>query len=275
MPDFDQSVSEYSVSTAYWMARTAKLAYSSRPEIESTAREWGFDKVRHFETTFRPPFPLTDTQAFTMAGKSMIVTAFRGTQPAQLRDWLSDVNTPPWPGPAGNGLVHFGFGQAIEAVYPEVRDAIVDLRDNKQTVWFTGHSLGAALATLAALRLYFEPPEILADGLYTFGGPRVCDRSLAHAHDRAFQARTHRFVNNNDIVPQLPPEPLYTHVEIPHYFDANGKLHDSQPRLAAMASRAKALAADAFAPSSDGFLDHSIDKYIGALKQNVPALAGR
>src|ERR1700748_1790579 len=121
MPGFDQSVSEYSVPTAYWMARAAQLAYRSRPESERTAREWGFDQVRHFETTFEPPFPLTDTQAFTMAGKGMIVTAFRGTQPAQLRDWLSDVNTPPWPGPAGRGLVHFGFGQATAAVYPDVR----------------------------------------------------------------------------------------------------------------------------------------------------------
>jgi triacylglycerol lipase len=275
MPGFDQNASQYSVPTAYWMARAAQLAYRSRQEIESTAREWGFDQVRHFETTFARPFPLTDTQAFTMASRTMVVTAFRGTQPAEIRDWLSDVNTPPWPGPAGKGLVHYGFGQAAKAVYPEVRDAIIDLRDNEQTVWFTGHSLGAALAVLAALRLYFEAPRILAQGLYTFGGPRVCDRLLSRAHNSAFKARTHRFVNNNDIVPQLPPEPLYAHVETLHYLDAAGKLCDSPSRLANLADRAKGLTADVFAPATDGVRDHSIDKYVSCLEKNIPALASR
>ncbi|MER8041710.1 hypothetical protein [Streptomyces sp. NPDC094032] len=50
-------------------------------------------------------------------------------------------------------------------------------------------------------------PSELPGGVYTFGQPRTCDRLLAAAHRTPFSSRHHRFVNNNDVVPTLPPEP--------------------------------------------------------------------
>lgn len=97
--------------------------------------------------------------------------------------------------------------------FPEVKAAIIEFRDNDQTIWFTGHSLGGALARLAAARLYFEESNLLADGVYSFGQPRTCDWILARAYDKAFTDRTYRFINNNDIVTQLPPEPAFHHVK--------------------------------------------------------------
>ncbi len=266
---FDHRTTGYSVPHAYWMAEAAKLAYQSPEQVEQTARDWGFDRVRHHETAFRPPFPLEDTQAYTAASDHMIVTAFRGTEPTQIKDWLSDSATPPWPGPAGRGFVHYGFGEALQSIYPQVRDAITEFRDNGQTVWFTGHSLGGALAALAGIRLYFEEPRLLADGVYTFGQPRVCDRLLAKAHDEAFRDRTHRFVNNNDIVPQVPPEPVFHHVQAMHYIDSSGRIRDNVPLFGSVTDRVKGLAADVFAPTSDGIRDHFMDGYVNALKSNV------
>lgn len=264
---FDHSATDYSLRQAYRMAEAARLAYETAEEIERTAHEWGFDRVRYHQTKFRPPFPLEDTQAYTAASDRMILVAFCGTEPRKIQDWLSNGTTPPWPGPANKGYVHYGFAEALESIYPEVRDTILEFRDNEQTIWFAGHSLGGALAALAALHLYFEAPRLLADGVYTYGQPRVCDGTLVKAHDDAFEGRTHRFVNNNDIVPQVPPEPAFHHTHTLHYLDADGRLRDKPPSLVGgLTDRAKGLTADPFAPASDGIRDHLLKNYVDALK---------
>ncbi|MBB1255445.1 lipase family protein [Streptomyces alkaliterrae] len=261
---------EYSISHAYGLAQAAQLAYQDEATIDQQAREWGFDRVRHHHTAFRPPFPLEDTQAYTMASDDMIVTAFRGTEPAQLRDWLSDVNTPPWPGPGGTGFMHYGFGEALKSVFPDVLEAVQEFRTNGQSLWFTGHSLGGALAMLAAARLYLEEPRLLADGVYTFGQPRTCDRLLAGAYNKAFTERTYRFVNNNDIVPQMPPEPVYTHVDAVRYIDSSGRVRDRMTVTGGLMDRVKGVTADPFAPASDGVRDHFMKNYLAALRDNLP-----
>ncbi len=90
----DHNARGYSVELAYGMVQAAELAYKDEDAIEQKAREWGFDRVRHHHTRFMPPFPLQDTQAYTIASDRMIITGFRGTEPAQIRDWLSDATTP-------------------------------------------------------------------------------------------------------------------------------------------------------------------------------------
>jgi hypothetical protein len=136
-------------------------------------------------------------------------------------------------------------------VYPDIKDTIEEFRTQNQTLWFTGHSLGGALAMLAGAKMYFEAPRLLADGIYTFGQPRTCDRLLAGAHNKAFTSRTYRFVNNNDIVAQVPPEPVYHHVDALRYIDAAGKVHNTMPFVNNLRDRGKGLTADLFAPASD------------------------
>ncbi|MFE7114756.1 lipase family protein [Streptomyces sp. NPDC057654] len=263
---------------AYWLAKASDLAYKDETAIEAEARSWGFDEVRHHTTRFTPPFPLEDTQAYTIASDDMIITAFRGTEPKQIRDWLSDATTPPWPGPNRTGYIHYGFAEALQSIFPDVKDTLAELRTGDQTVWFTGHSLGGALAMLAGARMYLEEPRLRADGVYTYGQPRTCDRLLAGAYDKGFTDRMFRFVNNNDIVPQLPPEPAFTHVKALKYIDSDGELHDTMGLFGGLADRAKGLTADAFAPASDGIRDHSITRYVAAIESNLGqhrALRGR
>ncbi|MCS7477153.1 lipase family protein [Umezawaea endophytica] len=269
-PTLNHQASGYDARQAYCMAQAAELAYADRGRIEATAAGWGFDRVRHHHSTFTPPFALSDTQAYTAASPTMIVTAFRGTEPVQLRDWLSDTTTPPWPGPANTGLVHYGFAEALRAVFPSVRSAITELRDAEQTVWFTGHSLGGALAMLAAAWLHFEDPSLSAHGVYTFGQPRTCDRALAVAYDRALSGRTFRVVNNNDIVTQVPPGPAFRHVAALRYIDSSGRVRESAPMASTLLDRAKGMTADPFAPAADGMRDHFMKAYVTALEKNLP-----
>ncbi|MCE6996141.1 lipase family protein [Saccharothrix sp. S26] len=269
-PTLNHLASGYDARQAYCLAKAAELAYGNRAEIEATAGEWGFDQVRHHYSTFKPPFALSDTQAYTMASPTMIVTAFRGTEPLQLRDWFSDATVPPWPGPARTGLVHYGFAEALRGVIPSVVAAVQELRTGEQTVWFTGHSLGGALAMLAAAWLHFEEPRLSAHGVYTFGQPRTCNGALVKAYDRALAGRTFRVVNNNDIVAQVPPGPVFRHVAELRYIDSSGKVRDSMPRVSKLLDRAKGLTADLFAPAADGMRDHLMKAYVAALEKNLP-----
>ncbi|MER6690907.1 lipase family protein [Streptomyces minutiscleroticus] len=265
----DHRSAGYSVERAYWLALASDLAYKDEAAIDAQARQRGFDTVRHHETRFTPPFPLQDTQAYTMAGNDTIVTAFRGTEPKQIKDWLSDATTPPTPGPGGTGYVHYGFAEALESIWPAVRDTHAELRGDNQRVWFTGHSLGGALAMLAGARMYLEDPRLAADGVYTYGQPRTCDHVLAEAYNKGFKDRMYRFVNNNDIVPQMPPAPAYTHVDALRYIDSHSRVREAMPMAGGLLDHAAGLTADPLAPSSDGIRDHFMRSYLTALEKNL------
>jgi triacylglycerol lipase len=95
-------------------------------------------------------------------------------------------------------------------------------------VWFAGHSLGAALATLAADRF----PA--AAGVCTIGSPRVGDRAFAAEFDARFGARALRFVNDTDIVTHVPtpfPAP-YEHVGQLRQISADVAVTSEPPALA-------------------------------------------
>jgi pimeloyl-ACP methyl ester carboxylesterase len=88
----------------------------------------------------------------------------------------------------------------------------------------TGHSLGAALATLAADRLR------TVQGLYVFGSPAVGDRAFADT----FPVPAFRIVHHRDIVARVPPfgsrpdkgQADYVHVGGLKYIDGDGRLRD-------------------------------------------------
>jgi hypothetical protein len=100
----DHRASGYSLRHAYCLAQACALAYKDPVTIEQQAATWGFDRVRHHETRFTPPFPLQDTQACTLAGDHMIITAFRGTESDQIKDWLTDGTAPPRRGRTARGV---------------------------------------------------------------------------------------------------------------------------------------------------------------------------
>ncbi|HEY7682088.1 MAG TPA: lipase family protein [Gemmatimonadales bacterium] len=136
---------------------------------------------------------------------------FRGTE-LEPRDWSTDLNALPTAWPAG-GQVHRGFADALRDVWDEVAAALVGLPSR---LLYTGHSLGAALATLAAS---LRQPTVR----YTFGSPRVGDAAFVQS---LAALPHHRFVNCCDVVCRVPPEALgYAHLGPPAYLDGYGHLH--------------------------------------------------
>ena len=103
-----------------------------------------------------------------------------------------------------------------DEVWPQLQPCILSLQQGNRKIWMTGHSQGAALATLAASR------HGQIQGLYTFGSPRVGDRDFK----RNFRTTAYRFVNHHDIVAQVPPAAIYCHVGHLRYIDAKGVIHN-------------------------------------------------
>src|SRR6185503_6333877 len=116
------------------------------------------------------------------------------------------------------GNVHSGFNREVDNLWPMLEEL---LHGDKQPVWFCGHSLGAAMATICAYRC--KQSSIVGDPqeLHTFGSPRVgCKRYIRHA-----EVTHYRWVHNNDVVTRVPPVFMgYRHCGDEIYFDRHGRI---------------------------------------------------
>jgi hypothetical protein len=144
-----------------------------------------------------------------------MLLAFRGTQPDNLRNLLSDAraNLVAWSESAGRA--HSGFATAARALLPQILQWIESARAEPERSIMTGHSLGAALATLVATT---RKPTWLV----TLGSPRVGDAALAST---VTAAHTVRLVDCCDAVTEMPP-PVggYVHVGLRTYLTADGQV---------------------------------------------------
>jgi triacylglycerol lipase len=177
----------------------------------------------------------TVLQAVVLGGQSFVILAFRGTRPDQLSDWMDDAEIAQVPfnsifdGP-DVGLVHNGFANLLKSGWDDICDAVNQLQQGGQSLWITGHSLGGALAVMAAAAFTFSRREPV-NGLYTYGQPRVGDVKFCAQCDSQFGDEMFRFVNNQDIVTRIPPRlvvapPMnYGHSGQLRYFDPKGALH--------------------------------------------------
>ena len=122
-----------------------------------------YKKIPEFEFSGTFHEEETDTEgAYGVVDKTTIVV-FRGTEPLEIMDWLTDIDANqqvlPYEKSHSNSAVrvHQGFLKA----YISVRDVVLGIAraENHGRIICTGHSLGAALATLAALDVQYNVPE--------------------------------------------------------------------------------------------------------------------
>jgi triacylglycerol lipase len=125
-----------------------------------------------------------------------IVLAFKGTK--DIRDWLIDLDFVKKPIAKGIN-VHAGFLDAIDDLLPLI---IERLNGNAKPCVITGHSLGGALATLAAFTL--EKTKYAVRGVYTFASPRVGNAAFRKVYNPLLGNKTHRVVCAGDLVPLIP-----------------------------------------------------------------------
>lgn len=212
---FDAAHREFSLVNALGCARASLLAYDD-PEVgRVTVEGWGF---KNFE-------PYTRNHHFGIAfgNAELVLVAFRGTN--EKADWLTNLNVFLKRSPLG--WVHRGFMKATELFWPDLPQKILEFRDQGQAVWITGHSLGGALAVLAAAKMLNEH-KLRVAGICTFGQPSVGGLSFCRKFKEQFAGRLFRFVNHTDAVSDVPIF-FQEHVGEVRYFDTSGALWLGDP----------------------------------------------
>ena len=147
------------------------------------------------------------------AATNTAIVAIRGSK--TIWDWIDDIDAVPipfLPDPAG-GLAHMGFQLVNQHIRASIADLVKTNCPGVQTLWVTGHSLGGALAVLAAFDLSKNASLGTVPQLYTFAGPRTGAPDFSHNFNAAIQ-NCNRIVNFLDVVPQVPLPPLYEHVGV-------------------------------------------------------------
>ena len=157
------------------------------------------------------------TDCYIASNNDFVIVAFRGTEPDEWQDMLTNAKIKLVPWDHGRGKVHKGFMEANEEIWKKLTEKLKELPGRK--VWFCGHSLGAALAMLAADRYPHNR------GVCTFGCPRVGDATFAEAFNLHLAGKTFRYVNHHDVVTHVPPPILgYKHVEPARFIATDGKI---------------------------------------------------
>ena len=105
-----------------------------------------------------------------------------------------------------DGKVQSYWYRAFYVLWPSMEAEVKALvvKNPSYQIWVTGHSLGAAVASLASTWLAYyntEPRKNII--LYTFGMPRVGNYKYALQHDQLVN-NSWRVVNSNDLVPHFP-----------------------------------------------------------------------
>jgi len=263
---FQVNATAYSKINAWWLAELCRLIYRQEADEMGQAftgptRQQILNQVGLEEM---PLFNKQDTQCAivkTLAGDPApyAVLVFRGT--TDLKDWLTDLTAIPVEWPRG-GLVHEGFKDALDLVWADVNAALEQI---ECPVFYTGHSLGAALATLAAS---LKPPQ----ALYTFGLPLTGNSDFAESLS---QVAIYRVVNNRDVVTTLPPALVFHHFGNLHYITHNGEMVADPTRLSVALDRLKGFPLPIFSRGwhqqfedpPEYLADHTPVNYVAHLEQ--------
>lgn len=142
---------------------------------------------------------------FIAESSDSIIVAFKGTDSdSDIIADLEFLQIPFFYVKAG-GKTHVGF----TLVYISCRDQIIDalkLLSPGKTLYITGHSVGAALATLSTFDIAsntgFKQPV-----MYNFASPRAGDLTFANTYNNKIK-NSERIVNIYDVIPMLPPEQI-------------------------------------------------------------------
>jgi triacylglycerol lipase len=208
-PGFDKAI-------ALKLATASQLAYTQMNAPASFTMPPGYTLAAAFTADV---FGNMEPYGYLARSAADAVLAFRGTD--DFPDAIADIryNQVAYPFTPNAGLSHAGF----TAVYQSTRAAVLAAVNGLPAglvLYITGHSLGAAVATLAAqdvaVNSAFRSPVV-----YTIASPRVGNGDFASVYGGSVvtsQTQSWRVVNMFDLVPLLPPKDIFDVFDDTTYF---------------------------------------------------------
>jgi hypothetical protein len=205
---FRQAITE--ANAGAWIADAAVLAYArSRSQLmdhetfRSIFVQAGFEDSKLIQRSD----VLRSTQMYFAQRPELAILAFCGTVKGNLQNLLTNFDALPVnPNDPGNTIVHKGFSDALDIVWTDAKQLLDGYRQEHPAsqIYFTGHSLGGALATLAIWRFQKDQTDRNVS-LYTIGCPRVGNGQFCkELNDRATKG-IFRYMDGNDLVTHVPP----------------------------------------------------------------------
>jgi hypothetical protein len=218
---------------AYVLAVCSAYAYSDVETVATMMARLGLEENHCVMIEEYVDVMFITSTSFLIQSKDgrVAILCYRGTPPTSLITWLTDANLEPTrisiPSPSGTreGDVHGGFYRNVRSTRYEILNLLQRALDGKsvlrdddrkldhklEALYITGHSLGAASASMLALMLHTDPAyrQVVEKlkAVYTYGGPMIASPEIAADcdEDDLLHRRVIRYVYANDIVPQLPP----------------------------------------------------------------------
>lgn len=211
---FEPSAYEYNHALAKISLGAAVAAFSSKEadkfwgddgdfgrdvNIKKLYEDMGFSNIKTYnydkslnDTSDKAAFAIAQKK-IRLSGKEYRIVALSVRGGAYGNEWVSNFNL-------GTGDYHEGFSQAANEVKAAVLDYVgSDLKDTK--LWITGFSRGAAVANLAAARLYqsFDKGNIYA---YTFATPKGTAKTDKKDEKYGY---IYNIISENDLIPLVAP----------------------------------------------------------------------
>jgi triacylglycerol lipase len=191
----------------------AKLSNQSYQSINVAHKL--FEKLGFTDTVYHAH---KGSNVYIVQNDTDVVVICRGTEVKEWGDIRADLSINLYPSRSGVGKVHRGFRTYTDYVWELIRGDLIKVRH--KTLWLTGHSLGAAMATLMARRCVIQGDIPTPHALFTYGSPRVGNREYINEFNNKLVH--HRWVNDGDIVTKVPFVPWYYHCGTMHHINKNG-----------------------------------------------------
>jgi triacylglycerol lipase len=222
---------QFNLNNARAMMWLSQLAYetASRSKVEDILRAWRLTMHAFISNDPATGLPPHSACVVVAGGHSATFVTFAGSDPLKFEDWITDFDAVPSPTD-----LHTGFQNAVETVWPTIETAIANRPASEQALFFTGHSLGGALAILAAARAAAKF-SIQPTVVYTYGSPRNGGPAFFDSYKPLLGDSTFRLVDGTDVVPTVPPPTPgdYRHVGQSIQCPTDGRFDDPQTQISA------------------------------------------